>query len=486
MAVYYNEIDPFAAAWLRELMKAGQIPDGEVDERSIADVQPDDVRGFRQCHFFAGIGGWAYALRLAGWPDDLEVWTGSCPCQPFSAAGARDGGNDPRHLWPTWFRLIRELRPAVVFGEQVESAIGHGWLDLVFDDLEREVYATGAISLASPCVGAFDIRQRLWFVAESNRGECNWFAGGEGCQRDGTETRREQGDGHPQWRGEAGVLADTSRERRQQESDSASGDEGTNGRESHGDYLSPGDGPTGKLGIASSGRRTRQRPQSAHGEPLQAGANFWDACDWVPCSDGKARPVESGTFPLLDGLSHSLERLRAIEVAGWSEITRYGNDNQVNTGQVLRMVREHIQSETSGEAAGVGVLQQLHASEVLLCYLRGVETTRDGPANGGSIPQTRTEAQYRLLRGLHQDCGDDRASRQWRSEGQPAREPSDALQRLSFILARHAEAYRQEARNAHASSSRVVQLRGYGNAIKPQVAQVFIEAYLQVIPEHRR
>ena len=124
--VYYNEIDEFAAAWLRELMKAGQIPDGEVDTRSIADVQPDDLRGFQQCHFFAGIGGWAYALKLAGWPEDRAVWTGSCPCQPFSSAGAQAGGDDPRHLWPTWFRLIRECRPNVVFGEQVESAIGHG------------------------------------------------------------------------------------------------------------------------------------------------------------------------------------------------------------------------------------------------------------------------------------------------------------------------------------------------------------------------
>ena len=54
---YYNEIDRFAAAWLRELIKAGLLPDGEVDERSIADVSPGDLAGFTQCHFFAGIGG---------------------------------------------------------------------------------------------------------------------------------------------------------------------------------------------------------------------------------------------------------------------------------------------------------------------------------------------------------------------------------------------------------------------------------------------
>ena len=122
MAVYYNENDPFAAAWLRRLMVLDCIAYGEVDERSIADVTPDDLKGFEQCHFFAGIGGWSYALRLAGWPDDRPVWTGSCPCQPYSAAGKRKGAADERNLWPEFYRLIRACRPLVIFGEQVASA----------------------------------------------------------------------------------------------------------------------------------------------------------------------------------------------------------------------------------------------------------------------------------------------------------------------------------------------------------------------------
>jgi hypothetical protein len=91
VTAYYNEIDPKAAAWLRELIKQGHIADGVVDERSIVDVSPDELRGFTQCHFFAGIGVWSYALRSAGWADDRPVWTGSCPCQPFSSAGRRGG-----------------------------------------------------------------------------------------------------------------------------------------------------------------------------------------------------------------------------------------------------------------------------------------------------------------------------------------------------------------------------------------------------------
>jgi site-specific DNA-cytosine methylase len=119
---YYNEIDPYAAAWMRNLIGRGIIAPGDVDERSIEDVTGDDLKGYGQCHFFAGIGGWSVALRLAGWPDDRPVWTGSCPCQPFSAAGAGKAANDRRHLWPQWFRLIDACRPPIIFGEQVASA----------------------------------------------------------------------------------------------------------------------------------------------------------------------------------------------------------------------------------------------------------------------------------------------------------------------------------------------------------------------------
>jgi len=168
MSAYYNEIDPYAAQWLRNLIAAGHIAAGEVDERSIVDVQADDLRGFTQCHFFAGIGGWSYALRLAGWPDDRPVWTGSCPCQPFSAAGKQRGSDDERHLWPAFFRLIRECRPGRVFGEQVAGATGLAWLDHVCADLEGAGYAAAAANLPAWGIGAPHRRERLWWVAHSD------------------------------------------------------------------------------------------------------------------------------------------------------------------------------------------------------------------------------------------------------------------------------------------------------------------------------
>src|SRR6516162_9442653 len=144
-AAYYNEIDRYCCDWLQNLMDAGHITPGKIDDRRIESLSPDDVRGYERVHFFAGIGGWDHALNLTKWSG--PVWTGSCPCQPFSAAGKGKAADDQRHLWPAWFSLIRECRPAIVFGEQVEAAIGWGWLDAVFADLEAESYACASAVL---------------------------------------------------------------------------------------------------------------------------------------------------------------------------------------------------------------------------------------------------------------------------------------------------------------------------------------------------
>lgn len=162
---YYNEIDKGAAQWLRELIKEGHIANGEVDERSIEDVVPTELMGYTQCHFFAGIGVWSYALRNAGWDDSRRVWTGSCPCQPFSSAGKGKGVADERHLWPAWLHLIGECRPEGLFGEQVGKAAGRAWLDIVQNDLEAANYAAWAICFNACSVGAPHIRQRLYWMA---------------------------------------------------------------------------------------------------------------------------------------------------------------------------------------------------------------------------------------------------------------------------------------------------------------------------------
>lgn len=169
MTAYYNEIDPYAAAWLRNLISAGHIAPGDVDERSIEDVRPDELRGYTQCHFFAGIGVWSHALRRAGWADDRPVWTGSCPCQPFSSASRGRGGGfgSDKDLWPVWNLLIQERRPADVLGEQISGGLGLDWLSRTSRDLEVGAYTVWAADFCASLFG-FPGRQRIYFAANTD------------------------------------------------------------------------------------------------------------------------------------------------------------------------------------------------------------------------------------------------------------------------------------------------------------------------------
>jgi DNA (cytosine-5)-methyltransferase 1 len=179
LVAYYNEIDPYAAQWVRNLIAAGHIAPGDVDERDIRDVRPSDLAGYAQCHFFAGISVWSYALRRAGWPDDRPVWTGSCPCQPFSAAGGRSGFDDERHLWPHWHYLIRVRRPSIVFGEQVAAKGADAWVDLVHTDMEALDYAFGCVPFPAAGVGAPHIRDRNYWLADTTGQRRQWGWAGE-------------------------------------------------------------------------------------------------------------------------------------------------------------------------------------------------------------------------------------------------------------------------------------------------------------------
>jgi DNA (cytosine-5)-methyltransferase 1 len=169
--VYYNENNKYCAQWLRNLMAGGYIPDGDIDERSIEEVKESDVQGYVQCHFFAGIGGWAYAGRLAGWPDDCPVWTGSPPCQDNSVAGAiwnvRAGLRGHRSgLAHIWIDLMERVRPPVVFFENVPGI--KKWISEIERRMEGIGYSVSRKDIASWDIGALDKRERVWIVADIN------------------------------------------------------------------------------------------------------------------------------------------------------------------------------------------------------------------------------------------------------------------------------------------------------------------------------
>ena len=376
MAAYYNEIDSFAASWLRKLIKAGHIAPGDVDERDIRDVRPGDLASYTQCHFFAGIGVWSYALRRAGWPDDRPVWTGSCPCQSFSAAGKGAGFVDERHLWPAWYHLIGECRPDVIFGEQVEAAIRHSWLDLVQTDLEGIGYACGAYGLPAAGFGAPHIRSRLYFVAHTTgiRFEQRWGTAsttvqGQRPERSGEHARSEhtgklQGRpeglcgsselGHPSPGGlgiDGGAPRDTGHSDEPERAEFM-GDASSEGLEkqrgerrtscetrggSAGETLVGAGSPTNQDRTCFPKRKTRAEPGPANG--------FWSSAEWIACRDGKARPVEPGVAPLasIPAKGVGREQSKLLKLARSNRVGRLrGYGNSITAEVAVEFIRAYL------------------------------------------------------------------------------------------------------------------------------------------------
>ncbi len=333
VTAYYSEWDPYAAQWLRNLIAAGLIAPGDVDERSIVDVRPDDLKGYTQVHFFAGIGGWSLAARLAGWPDDRPLWSASAPCQPFSVAGKQKGTTDERHLWPEAFRLIDARRPDVVVGEQVAAAVGKDWLDGVFADLEGVGYACGAVVVPACAVDAPHRRDRLWFVADAGSGRRagsgegqGQFAGraetvgtGEGTLADAQSGRwpgeclRSDGKSPirtPQGCG-AGTLADAN--------DVGVGQER---QQRGGELCRAGGDPQSRDGdVAYSDRERLEGVGSDYNPVGRTGSHVrpnglcdgaWSRASWLIGADGKARRVEPSIRLLAHGVPARVGKLRAF------------------------------------------------------------------------------------------------------------------------------------------------------------------------------
>ena len=286
MSAYYNEIDPFAVEWLKKLIKKGHIASGDVDNRSIADVQADDLKKYDQCHFFAGIGVWSYALKQAGIADNTSVWTGSCPCQPFSSAGNGKGTADERHLWPELYRLVKECRPPRIVGEQVAGKGGTSWFDLVQVDLAAENYASGLVVFPACSVGAPHQRQRLYWVGEDALANSNGLLCGRIAddQGNGKAVATRSDAGAVDRAVCSGSLADSITERPQ----------GGLPERTYSEWQDQ----HGHVGCSD----TTDRPNATNG--------YWSDPDWLYCRDNKWRPVRPRSFPLVDGSPNRVGRLR--------------------------------------------------------------------------------------------------------------------------------------------------------------------------------
>lgn len=287
ISAYYNEFDQKAAEWLRQLIKNGNITPGEVDERSITEVTADDLVGFDRVHFFSGVGTWDYCLNQAGW-GDRPVWTASLPCQPFSAAGKGLGKEDERHLLPHFLELVRQCKPYTIFGEQVERAIAHGWLDDLQAAMEAEDYAIGHCVLGAHSIGAPHIRQRLYWVADHSSARHQ--------EQPGVERFSRKTNGDESWEDFAG-----------------------------GGRMGISDRPGSQHGIETAER-------ARHGHSIESAGG--DDIQWIYCRDNKYRPIKPGIQPLVDGTArgmvHSIDKSAPINANATHEaramrIKGYGN-----------------------------------------------------------------------------------------------------------------------------------------------------------------
>jgi site-specific DNA-cytosine methylase len=490
VTAYYNEHDPYAAEWLRRLILNGHIAPGDVDESDIRDIRPDDLKGYTQCHFFAGIGVWSYALRRAGWPDDRPIWTGSCPCQPFSAAGARAGFADERHLWPAFNHLIDQRRPATVVGEQVENA--GDWLDLVSADLEAQGYAFGAAFLPAAGFGGAHIRSRNYWMAHMPNGDGR---GGERGAQEGIGADAERR------RGFAGSGVDV------RLADSTNRGRGIVGRAlEQGDVRHVGGMAdancdiderrrgSGNLGRAASAEQKEARQRQRGGNPLGNGREDdpartpmlgRHAVDWLFCRDGKWRPVGARIQPLANAVACGMGRLRASIVdALEKEMSAYAKAFSRDPREDLRDLWEGLPSTCLPERKA-RTNNSFHETEILFAFL--CQLSAQGWAFAQGIPCPSEEGEAINVRVLWDRQAASRASRGRGLDQQRPDQPSDALHFLSSILARHASQAWQEAVVANArvsfplteiSDRRTGRLKAYGNALDAETATRFLEAVM--------
>jgi len=208
------------------------------------------------------------------------------------------------------FGLIRERRPVAVLGEQVENAVGFGWLDGVCADLEAEAYAAGAVVLGAHSIGSPNIRQRLYWMGHTKSGQSNGREPRDMAEAQGQGRRVNNAADYSSADGGMGVTTDERHERTQgprRRRDDAQHDV-ADGRLADMHFPGPQRWDSGEL--------PERARQCAAGEGVPF--NLWQGATWHDCRDGKRRriPIEPGLFPLADAGSNKGYRVAALRGAG--------------------------------------------------------------------------------------------------------------------------------------------------------------------------
>lgn len=171
--IYYNELDPKCCALLRYQIEQGNLPPGYVDERSITNVETEELKEYKQIHLFAGIGGFPFGFKLAGLPDNISICTGGFPCQDLSNAGRRKGLAGKRSgLWFEFLRVIGKTRPEWVVIENVAGLLSSNSgrdMAIVLSGLGQCGYWWAYRVLDSQFFGVPQRRRRVFIVASTRK-----------------------------------------------------------------------------------------------------------------------------------------------------------------------------------------------------------------------------------------------------------------------------------------------------------------------------
>ena len=472
VSAYYNEFDPKAAAWLRQLIKNGNITPGEVDERSITEINPDDLIGFDRVHFFAGIGTWDYCLNESGW-GDRPIWTASLPCQPFSTAGKGLGNQDERHLLPYFLELVRQCKPDTIFGEQVEGAIKHGWLDDLQTNMEAEGYAIGHCVLGAHSIGAAHIRQRLYWVADNRSAGRKEQPGERRISRktDGDESRKNIAGG--------GGMADTEITRAPE----------SKHRKNIGER--PTDGTVGSCEVdwmADTFCFKRIKPGNGRGNESIAGAagrtnshsSEPESIDWIYCRDNKYRPVKSGISGMGNTSGAASERNTGSILREKAEVSRENRSLDGDSGVGFTDASEDDTCRLGNTEHNGHATDTLPASHVQ----PGTERRQDGADIPGEFTGTSGRDDATSLFGCEIGRGEWHNTDWLYCRDNKYRPVKSGIKPLVNGIARgmvHSGDPSEQINANETQEARVMRLKGYGNAIQAQTAMAFISAYMSIL-----
>lgn len=298
---------------------------------------------------FAGIGGFALAERWMGWETKvcveidpycqrilkhhfpkseihgdiktfdgtkyrgtIDLITGGFPCQPFSSAGKRKGTSDDRYLWPEMLRVIREVAPRWIVGENVRGLVN--WSGgLVFEqvcaDLEAEGYEVQPFILPACGVNAPHRRDRIWFVAHSNRvisgaGESTGFCGTEKPQS--TLEKKRHNSEEPCNTGDLRTTPNSGGQGRKERQQIG----GWENEKENGARLDVWSKRFGENGPTPNSDTSRRKEQFAATKSIEQ-----ESCSWIPSTQWDNWPTVPPVRTINDGLSSNMVR-SAIKGAG--------------------------------------------------------------------------------------------------------------------------------------------------------------------------